>query len=373
MEPIDLTTLSSDVRRGPLFERQRAMGATFYEDYGRLWAASFGDLDREYAAIRTGAMVWDISPLSKFHMVGPQVREALERLTSRPISGEEPGQVRYLVILDEAGHIVDEGTRYLIGPDEAWYVGNEDRPALVEHIAAALEGFDVTTTNRTDEVAALAIQGPEAFDVLAPLIDVDLASLDYYRCRPDVAVAGVPAMISRTGFSGELGYELFVPDGVDRVWDALLEAGATPVGLDAVEMARVEVGFLVADEDYVSFETDPYEVGLGAVHRSDRARVRRQGGCPRRLAGRAPGARDAGVRRTLRCCRPPARSPSTAAWWERSAAWNGRPGSGCWAWRSLDADLAVDGAFVEVDGIAAVVRPRPIDDGDRARRTRPGG
>ncbi len=298
MEPIDLTTLSSDVRRGPLFERQRAMGATFYEDYGRLWAASFGDLDREYAAIRTGAMVWDISPLSKFHMVGPQVREALERLTSRPISGEEPGQVRYLVILDEAGHIVDEGTRYLIGPDEAWYVGNEDRPALVEHIAAALEGFDVTTTNRTDEVAALAIQGPEAFDVLAPLIDVDLASLDYYRCRPDVAVAGVPAMISRTGFSGELGYELFVPDGVDRVWDGLLEAGATPVGLDAVEMARVEVGFLVADEDYVSFETDPYEVGLGRVHRSDRARVRRQGGCPRRLAGRAPGARDAGVRRT---------------------------------------------------------------------------
>ena len=372
MEPIDLTTLSADVRRGPLFERQRAMGATFYEDYGRLWAASFGDLDREYAAIRTGAMLWDISPLSKFHMVGPQVREALERLTSRPISGEEPGQVRYLVILDEAGHIVDEGTRYLIGPDEAWYVGNEDRPALVEHIAAALEGFDVTTTNRTDEVAALAIQGPEAFDVLAPLVDVDLASLDYYRCRPDASVAGVPVMISRTGFSGELGYELFVPDGVDRLWDALLEAGAIPIGLDAVEMARVEVGFLVADEDYVSFETDPYEVGLGPfIDLTGHEFVGREAA----LAASQDEHRelvtlvfdDADVPPTPGQVTLDRRVVGEVSSVERS------PRFGTLGLATLEADVAVDGAFVEVDGITAVVRPRPIDDEDRARRARPGG
>jgi aminomethyltransferase len=238
-----LTTLSSDVRRGPLFERQRAMGATFYEDYGRLWAPPSVISIASYAAIRTGAMVWDISPLSKFHMVGPQVREALERLTSRPISGEEPGQVRYLVILDEGR--THRGRRHALSdrPDEAWYVGNEDRPALVDHIAAALEGFG--RHHDQSHGCGGRYSRSRARTPSTCWTHWSTSTSPHSTTTgvcPTCRWRGVPAMISRTGFSGELGYELFVPDGVDRPWDGLLAAGATPVGLDAVEMARVEVG-----------------------------------------------------------------------------------------------------------------------------------
>jgi aminomethyltransferase len=368
---MDLLSLPAEIRRGPLFERQHALGATFYDDYGRLWTASFGDVDREYEAIRGTAMVWDISPLSKFHLKGPQVWPALERLTTRPVAGDEPGQVRYTAILDADGCIVDEGTRYLLSHDEAWFIGNEDRPALVEHIASVVSGFDVTMENRTDEVAALAVQGPRSFEVLAPIVDGDLASLEYFRCTENLRVADMPALVSRTGFSGELGYELFVPAGIEQVWDALVGAGATPVGLDAVEMARVEVGFLVADEDYVSFETDPYEVGLGsfidleghafegreaaieashAEHREFMTLVFDDG---RRPEAHVPVTVDGRIVGEVRSV-------------ERS------PRFGMLGLAAMDADVAVVGAFVDVNGIGAAVRARPLDDEDRARRTRPG-
>ena len=366
MESVDLSSLPEHVRRGPLFEHQRALGATFYDDYGRLWTAGFGDVDREYRAIREGCGLWDVSPLSKWHVTGPDTVAALDRLTTRPMAGEEPGQVRYVLILDEQGHIVDEGTRYLVGPEEAWFVGNEDRPALAAHIARVLEEFDVSLANRTDELACLAIQGPEAPALLASLVDVDLASLRYYRCIAGISAAGVPAMISRTGFSGELGYELFVAERAEAVWEAIVAAGATPIGLDAVEIARVEVGFVVADEDYVSFESDPYEVGLGpfidldghgfvgrdaaaaasqAPHRELMTLVFDGDRRPAALAAVTVDDRVVGEVRSV----------------ERS------PRFGMLGLATMDADAALDGTFVQADGCRAIVRPRPLDAQDRPR------
>jgi aminomethyltransferase len=250
-------------------------------------------------------------------------------------------------------------------------VGNEDRPALVAHVESVLKDFDVVMENRTDEVAGLAVQGPRSFEVLSPLVDGDLASLGYYRCSQDLRVADVNGLVSRTGFSGELGYELFLPTGVEAVWDALLEAGATPVGLDAVEMARVEVGFLVADEDYVSFATDPYEVGLGAFidlggsefegreaaiaasraeHREFMTVVFDDGQVP---TPHSPVTLDGRVVGEVRSV-------------ERS------PRFGMLGLAAVEADVAVDGAIVEVGGVGAVIRPRPLDAEDRARRSRPG-
>ncbi|HEY6567957.1 MAG TPA: hypothetical protein VI341_10615, partial [Actinomycetota bacterium] len=98
MEPVDLTTLSNEVRRGPLFERQRALGATFFEDYGRLWTASFGDPEAEYRAARDGAVIWDVSALSKWHVTGPDALAAMDRLTTRPTARDRPGQVRYVML-----------------------------------------------------------------------------------------------------------------------------------------------------------------------------------------------------------------------------------------------------------------------------------
>ncbi|HEY5860605.1 MAG TPA: hypothetical protein VIX62_10000, partial [Actinomycetota bacterium] len=223
MEPVDLTTLADDVQRGPLFDRQRAMGATFFEDYGRLWTASFGDPEAEYRQAREGAVIWDVSALSKWHVTGPDALAAMDRLTTRPTAPDRPGQVRYVMLLNADGLLVEEATRYVLGPQEVWLVGNEDRPAMAAHIEGSIVDLDVRVENRTDEVVSIAVQGPHSCEVLAPLVSGNLAALGYYHVIGRTTVAGVEAMVSRTGFSGELGYELFVFGGADAagvVWDA---------------------------------------------------------------------------------------------------------------------------------------------------------
>jgi aminomethyltransferase len=372
VEPIELDELPDDVRRGPLFGRHRDRGATFYEDYGRLWVASFGSPRTEYEAVRTDVGIWDVSPLAKWHITGPDAMAALDRLTTRPTSADDPGQVRYLLLLNERGLLVDEGTRYVFGPEEAWFIGNEDRTPMTEHIVGSMHDLAVHVADRTDDLASIAVQGPRSCAVLAPLVDADLPSLAYYRSFPSCTVAGVPAFVSRTGFSGELGYEVFLDgdeEGAARVWDRIVEAGATPIGLDAVEILRVEAGFVVADEDYVTGETDPVEVSLERF-------VDLAG----RFIGReAVGARIADADRRLLTLTfdedvdgsggPAAvRRDGIDVGEVRSVARSPRFGSIGLA--VIDRSVAV-GERVRALGTVATVAERPIDAGDRARRSLP--
>ena len=163
MEPIDLSTLPVDVGAVRCSSGNERWAPRFYEDYGRLWAASFGDVDREYEAIRNGVDGLGHLAAVEFHIKGPEVSEALDRLTTRPTANDAPGQVRYLMILDEAARIVDEGTRYLIGPHEAWYIGNEDRPALVRHRGGARRVRHLPPIGPM-RCSSLAVQGPKAFE-----------------------------------------------------------------------------------------------------------------------------------------------------------------------------------------------------------------
>ena len=375
MEPIDLDALSSDVRRGPLFDRQRAAGATFYEDYGRLWTASFGDPVAEYDAAREGAAIWDVSALAKWHLTGPGTATALDRLTTRPVADDAPGQVRYVLLLNDDGLLVEEGTRYVFGPQEAWLVGNEDRPAMARHIVGSVADLAVEIADRTDEIVSIAVQGPTSCEV-APLVDHDLASLPYYRAIERTRVAGAEAIVSRTGFSGELGYELFVFDGPEaggRVWDAVVAAGARPIGLDAVEMLRVEAGFVVADEDYVTGRSDPVDLDLEAFIDLEKGTA---------FIGReAVAARMSSPARRFVTLQLPGddlpehgsvvRAQDRTVGEVRSAQRTPRFGS--LALAVVEVAAAVPGTVVSVgeEGVPATVRPRPIDDGDRARRARP--
>ncbi len=116
-------------------------------------------------------MIWDVSALSKWHVTGPDALAAMDRLTTRPTAPDRPGQVRYVMLLNDDGLLVEEATRYVLGPHEVWLVGNEDRPAMAAHIEDSIADLDVRVDNRTDEVVSIAVQGPRSCDVLAPLVD----------------------------------------------------------------------------------------------------------------------------------------------------------------------------------------------------------
>jgi aminomethyltransferase len=373
VEPIDLDGLPDSVHRGPLFLRQRERGATFYEDYGRLWVASFGAPLDEYRAVRRDVGIWDVSALAKWHVTGHDALLAFDRLTTRPTSADDPGQVRYVLLLNHDGLLVDEGTRYMLGTDDVWLIGNEDRPPMAEHIVGSVADLEAQVADRTDALAAIAVQGPRSCQVLTPLVDADLSSLDYFRAMANCSVAGVPALVSRTGFSGELGYELFLfagEDGAGLVWDQIVAAGATPIGLDAVEILRVEAGLVVADEDYVTGETDPVDVSLERFIELEGAFIGRDA-----VAARMERAQ----RRLLTIVFDreidAAEEPLAVA---REGVEVGEvrsivhsPRFGTIGLAVIDRSLAGVGDRVEVPGSMATVAARPIDGADRARHTVP--
>jgi aminomethyltransferase len=382
VDVVDADAIAPHVFRGPLFDRQCALGATFYEDYGRLWTASFGDPVAEYRAAREACVIWDVSALSKWHLTGPDTIAAFDRLTTRATAGDPWGQVRYVLLLNQDGRLVEEGTRYVLGPEDGWLVGNEDRLPMTDHIVGTVADLNVRIVDRTDEIAGLAVQGPSSCDLLAPLVVADLPSLGYYRAIERTKVCGVEAMISRTGFSGELGYELFVfdgPEAVREIWDAITASGAVPIGLDAVEMLRIEAGLVIADEDYVSGRTDPVELGLDAFVDLDPelAFIGRDAIEPRMVspARRFVTLSLGGLRPDDAVPAPPQPVLHDGAEVGEIRSIERTPSFGVVALAVVAAASAVDGTAVQVgtDAIPATVRPRPIDAGDRARRARPQG
>lgn len=367
MEPIEV--VGDDIETGPFHERQRSLGATFYEDMGWLWTRSFGDPEDEYWAVRRGVGLWDVSALVKWRFRGSDALAALDRLTSRRIVDLTPGTIRYGTMLNDDGFILDEGTTLVVGPGEAYFFGNDERQPFIEHLARNTADLDVRIENVTATIPNLAIQGPGSYELLSRLTDVDVASVRWFHFIPEaVSVAGVRGLLTRTGFTGELGYEFFLWDaeGAERVWDAIVEGGATPFGLDAIELLRVEAGLLIQEEDYVPGETDPYELSLDPYIELDghdfvgrRAAAGRAARPFRRLVTLTfdgpglPRAGDAITRDGVRVgdVRSPVRTPRF----------------GSIALGTIDAAIAGDGEAVDVGGRLATVRTTPIDDPGKLR------
>lgn len=247
------------------YDVQAAMGAIFAPEGGWLWTDSFGDLDGEYRAVREGVGVWDVSPLNKWDWRGPDALKAAQRVHSNNTLGMEVGQVRYGGFLDENGSLVDDGTVFKLADDHVWVMTNGME--LADYFAEATKGLDVEIEYVTFEMPHLQVQGPKSRDLVSRLTDADVAGLRYYRFYPDqVKVGGVPVWLSRTGFSGELGYELFVrPEHANDLWKVVLEAGATPYGNGPIEICRIECGMVVTGFDYEPHTRTPYDVGLDRV------------------------------------------------------------------------------------------------------------
>jgi aminomethyltransferase len=245
-------------------EITEAQGGGHVADGGWLWLEGFGDLQKEYAAIRDDVAVWDVSPLNKWDFRGPDALRAAQHLFSNDAMGLAVGQARYGAFLDGDGLIVDDGTVYNTGRDDHCWVmtnGMDHR----DYFGEALAGFDVSFEWIAPQMPHLGVIGPRSREVVQSLADADVGSLRYFRFLPDpVRVGGVEVILSRTGFGGELGYELFLtdPSGAAELWTAVLEAGVTPFGTAAIEVARIEAGLIVTDYDYEAHQRTPFDFNL---------------------------------------------------------------------------------------------------------------
>lgn len=242
-----------------------ARGATFVEEGGWYWSVSFGDVEAEYRAVREDVGMWDVSPLNKWELRGPDAIEAAQRVHSNDVLGMDVGQVRYGAFLDEDGLLVDDGTIFKLADDHLWAMTNGMDHE--EYLAEAIKGLDASVTYIGPSLPNLQIQGPRSRDLLRTLTDADVDSLRYFRFRPEpVTVGGVPVWLARTGFSGELGFELFLrPEHANDLWQAVEAAGATPYGIEVIEPLRIESGMIVTDYDYAPHERSPYDLGLDRV------------------------------------------------------------------------------------------------------------
>ena len=237
------------------------------------------DHSHEYNAVRIGCAVFDVSPLYKYHIRGRDALPLLNRMVTRNISKCRVGQVMYTAWCDDDGKVVDDGTVARL--EENFFRLTAAIPTLywLQDLAT---GLDVEVEDVSDAQGGLAVQGPTSRALLQQLTGSDLDALRFFHVVDD-KVAGVPVRISRTGYTGDLGYEVFTEAAdAGRVWDALMETGEAynvrPAGNIALDMVRIEAGLILIDVEFVSstqtlFECEkrtPYELGLGWVVKLDK-------------------------------------------------------------------------------------------------------
>jgi len=247
-----------------------------YREWSGFYAASVYEThhEHEYNAIRNAAALIDITPLYKYRVTGMDATKLVNRVITRDIRQVVIGQVIYTAWCDEHGKVIDDGTVSRLA--ENTYRWTAADPSL-RWFRQNATGMDVCIDDISEQVAALAVQGPTSGKLLNKVADTDIQSLKYFRLTQGT-IAGVPVDISRTGYTGDLGYEVWIPwnDAV-KVWDAIMEAGCEfdlhAAGILALDVARIEAGLILIDVDYTSSKKalidsqkySPYEIGLGRL------------------------------------------------------------------------------------------------------------
>ena len=247
-----------------------------YRDWAGYYAVSAYEThhEHEYNALRNACGVIDISPLFKYRLSGRDAMRLVNRVITRDAAKMAIGQVYYTPWCDELGKVIDDGTVTRTGEQEfRWTAADPNLRWLSENAS----GLDVRIEDISESVAALALQGPTSLRLLQQVCDADLATLKYFRATKG-SIAGVPVDVSRTGYTGDLGYEIWMPwPSALQVWDAIASAGVAfdlhPVGMLALDIARIEAGLLLIDVDFQSSRKaliesqkySPYELGLGRL------------------------------------------------------------------------------------------------------------
>ncbi len=277
-----------DLLTSPLHARHTTLGATLGAFGGWSMPLSYpSGTVAEHTAVREGIGVFDVSHLGKLAISGPGAVELVNAVFTADLGKIAPGQAQYTLCATEDGGVVDDVIVYLVGPDEVLAVPNAANAAAVAEILRAAAPDGVTVTDRHRELAVLAVQGPRSPEVLAALLP-GLPELDYMS----FADAG-DVRVCRTGYTGERGYELLVPDvDAPAVWDAIVAAGAVPAGLGARDTLRTEMGYPLHGQD-LSVDISPVQAGsswaVGWAKESFRGRdaliAEKEAGPARRLRG----------------------------------------------------------------------------------------
>ena len=254
--------MTEEDRRSPLHDVQAAAGGDIVWEDGWPWTMNFGDAAGEYEAIRTATGLWDLFSTIKYEVTGPDAARLIQRRFTNDLAGVPAGAVRYGAFVNADGLMVDDGNVYKHADDRFWVMINT--AGLEDWFRETADGLDARIEGRTEALSMISATGPTSRDLVQGLTDFDLSSLKYFRFNPErVTVGGVPTTVLRTGFSGELGFEL-VTDAGDAValWEALVAAGGRPFGLDAIDLARVEAGLIIVAVDYQPGATSPWDLSL---------------------------------------------------------------------------------------------------------------
>jgi len=268
-----LTHFKKPLLQTPFHDRARELSEVdqFIPWAGYTTVDVFSTVDQEYFAVRNAATLFDLTPMVKYRIAGRDAQAYLNRLVTRDIVKLKTGRVMYCVWCNDAGHLIDDGTVFRLAEQE-FRLCTAGRQ--IDWLLDSAIGFDVQISEVTEQIAALAVQGPTSCAVLKSL---GLAGID--RLKPfeigHFAVDDMEIMASRTGFTGDLGYEIWMePGAAGPIWDRLMQAGRSrgirPIGSQALNMARIEAGFLSPNVDFVSAEhtirlgrdRSPLELGL---------------------------------------------------------------------------------------------------------------
>jgi aminomethyltransferase len=262
------------LQRTPFHARARELSQldAFVPWAGYTTVDVFSTVEQEYFAIRNATTLYDLTPMVKYRVAGPDAARYLNRLVTRDVGKLKPGRVSYCVWCNDAGHVIDDGTVFCLAPGEYRLCTAERQ---LDWLLDSAIGFDVQVAEVTADIAALALQGPVSCAVLR-----DLGLTGAERLKPfelaEFERDGRRITISRTGFTGDLGYELWMePEHAESWWDVLMHAGRgrgmRPIGSRALNIARIEAGFLLPNVDFVNAELtlhvgrgrSPFELGLG--------------------------------------------------------------------------------------------------------------
>ena len=287
---------TTELRKTALNATHRKMGARMTPFGGWDMPVEYSGIVSEHMAVRQQAGLFDVSHMGRVEVEGRGAQSLLQMLSSNDVAKLKDGQAQYTALMNERGGIVDDFLIHKIGEEKYFLCINASRrEADLDWIAAHNTG-GVTVRNISDGTSQLAIQGPRSVAILQPFVSVDLSAIRYYWFKHG-EVMGVPAWIARTGYTGEDGFELYIPVAQsEKLWHALLEAGKSegilPCGLGARNTLRLEAGMLLYGHD-MNDQTTPLEAGLGWITKLDKGpflgreviEKQKREGVPRLLAG----------------------------------------------------------------------------------------
>jgi aminomethyltransferase len=286
--------VTTTLKRTALFEAHRSLGAKMVPFAGWEMPVQYrAGILAEHHAVRTGAGVFDVSHMGEFEISGPDRNAFVNRVTCNDVAALEPGGVQYSAILTPEGTFVDDCTVYRFEDKLMIVVNASNTTKAWEHIVAQKGGANVRLKDISGDVGLLSFQGPQAESLLQPLTRAPLGSVAYYHFMVG-RIAGAECFISRTGYTGEDGFELYCRDrDTPQIWQALIEAGAIPIGLGARDSLRLEMGYALYGNE-IDDTTTPLEAGLGWIVKLDKGcpftgdaalRAQKQRGVTRKLVG----------------------------------------------------------------------------------------